>query len=140
MRRFLNNLAARFRVFMQGRYGVDEFSRFLTITALVLMLASGFGVLWFLYPIGAVLVIYALFRTLSKNTRKRLEERTKYLLISGKVKKRFALWKCMWRDRKTHRYYTCPACREKVRITKPGKWKTITITCAHCGRKFDVKT
>ena len=61
--------------FMQGRYGVDQLSKFLLILGLVIVLVSAFlgnnPIALILYLIGWVLVIYCYFRVFSRNVSKR---------------------------------------------------------------------
>lgn len=141
MKRFFANLGYRFQVFMQGRYGMDELSYFLSIAALVLLLLS-----WLIRPLAILyfpalaLMIWSWYRSFSKNIYKRQRERNKYLEIRGALNRKVTLLKNMWRDRKTHRYYRCPNCKAVVRIPKPGKGKNIVITCHRCHYSFNKRT
>ncbi len=62
-------LREKFYRFMQGRYGSDQFNRFLMILALVCFVVSLFGAGIF-YVIGIGILVYAYFRMLSKNVYK----------------------------------------------------------------------
>ncbi len=141
MRRFFENLGNKIRTFMQGRYGVDELSYFLSTAGLILLLASCFirplAILYF--PALAVLV-WSWYRSFSKNIYKRQKERNKYLEIRRAIGKKVTLVRNMWRDRRTHRYYRCPNCRAFVRIPKPGKGRNIMITCHRCHHSFNRRT
>ena len=59
----------KFLRFMQGRYGVDQFSKALLIAGLVVVLLSSFftgkGVGTLFYFLGWVLIIYCYFRVFS---------------------------------------------------------------------------
>ena len=80
--------------FMQGRYGVDPFCKFLLIAGLVVVFLSavlgGSVVGMILYVIGWILIIYCYFRMFSRNISKRYaeeeymeaEERLSYLYMS----------------------------------------------------------
>lgn len=125
---------------MQGRYGYDELSRFLSITGLILMLLFFLLRINILYLIALALVIWSCFRSFSRNIYKRQAERYKYLNLRNKVLQKFRFYKNIWRDRKTHKYYKCPVCKSVVRITKPGKGKTIKIRCPKCGNNFEKRT
>jgi len=140
MRKWPGKLGYKIQYFMQGRYGYDELFRFLSVSALVLLLLSFIPYLRILYFLGIALLIWAWFRSLSKNLYKRQMERQKYLAIKNKVSQKFLLYRNRWRDRKTHKYYKCPYCRIFVRITKPGKGKTIKIHCPKCGQEFSKRT
>lgn len=137
MKRFFQNIAHRFQSFMQGRYGTDELSYFLFLVGfIVLLLSAWIRVLSILYLPALALLCWSFFRSMSRNIYKRQKERSRYLGIRGKIRQRFVLYKNMWRDRKTHRYYHCPNCKGIIRITKPPKGKNIMITCPHCHNSF----
>lgn len=151
MKQFFEKIGAGFRNFtgkagyglqrfMIGRHGIDEFYVFVNvvITALLILLLITKNRV--LAAIALVLVGYNLFRSLSKNGYKRQRELDAYLKVKNKVTSFFKLVKNMWRDRKTHRYYACPACKARVRISKPPKGKKISITCPKCGNSFIKKT
>ena len=72
------------------------------------------------------LMIWAIWRTLSRNTYKRYQENRKFLQIFDRLKDR------------QHRYFDCPKCRQMVRVPR-GKGK-ISITCPRCREKFIKKT
>ena len=120
------------QAWMYGRYGFDELSKFLSITAFVLVLLSAFVPI--LNPLALALLIWSMVRTYSRNTMKRQKERDSYLRFIGKIKQFFKLRKNMWRDRKTHRYYKCPGCKAYLRVPK-GKGK-IEISCPKCKNKI----
>ena len=61
--------------FMYGRYGQDEFSVALMITGMVLMVLSVLPKMHFLYAISFICVVYAMYRTFSKDFNKRYKER-----------------------------------------------------------------
>lgn len=123
--------------FMMGRYGSDQFNRFLMLLALVFFVISVFGVRGF-YLGGLACLIYAYFRMLSKNTYKRSLENNRYLQYEYKVKRYFSGWKRNLAQRKTHHIYRCPSCRQKIRIPR-GKGK-IEIRCPKCGQTFIKKS
>ena len=129
-RQFLYRLMAGFRNFMAGRYGTDKLGLTLLGAALVMSLLSSF------IPVVVVrlaltlayygLMFWALFRMFSRNTYARYEENRKFLRFFDQLKDR------------DHRYFTCPKCRQTVRVPR-GKGK-ISITCPRCREKFVKKT
>jgi len=138
----------RLRKFMEGRYGADALNRFLTVCGWVLLL-TGFVLSAFsgkvLLSIGSLLVtlswallIFSIFRTLSKNTSQRASENYKYFVYKNKVTGWFRRLKTRWQDRKVHRYFKCPQCHATVRVPK-GKGK-IRITCPKCKHQFVKKS
>jgi len=140
MKNWFKKLGYKMQDFMRGRYGYDEFSRFLSIFGIVLLFLSYIPFLRFFYFLAFILVIWAYVRALSKNIYKRQMERQKYLTIQNKVRQKFTLRRNIWRERKTHKYYKCPRCKAFVRISKPEKGKTITIQCPKCGQEIKKKT
>ena len=130
----------KFNKFMQGRYGVDNLSRFTMGAALVLIILTMFvnivnrsvgSVLDFL---GIAAIVYAYFRIFSRDIQKRYEENQKYLAMTSKFRLRFNKEKHLMKQRKTHHIYNCPGCGQKIRIPK-GKGK-IEIDCPKCHTKF----
>lgn len=120
--------------FMIGRYGVDDFSKFLLGTALALCILDIFVDNVILNSWFFVIIIYAYFRIFSKNTMKRYQENLKFLQIKNKVLSRWNSEKSIMKQRKTHHIYKCPTCQQKIRIPK-GKGR-ICITCPKCKTEF----
>ena len=140
MGRWLQNLSYRIQVFMQGRYGYDPLSTFLAFAGLFLMLLSWAPPLRWLSFAAMALYAWVLFRALSRNIPARQRERDAFLRLFGGVRGKAEVLRSRWRDRDTHRYYTCPHCKATVRIPKPGKGRKISITCPKCGGSFVKKT
>ena len=127
---FLYRLRAGIRQFMTGRYGTDKLSLTLLVVAMVLSILSSFMGTSLLNPVltllSYVLMFWALFRVFSRNTYARYEENRKFLRFFDQLKDR------------THRYFSCPKCRQTVRVPR-GKGK-IAITCPRCKERFIKKT
>ena len=140
MRKWLQDLSYKMQVFMQGRYGRDELSMVLTVTAIVFIILALFPPLRFFVYIALAVLIWSLFRTYSKNHAAREKELNAYLKIKNTVVNKFRLLKGMWRDRNTHIYVKCPNCRSMVRLKKPPKGKRIMITCPKCKNQFEKRT
>lgn len=134
IRSWLHNFSIRFsgamRSFMAGRYGTDKLNMVILCVGLAASLLSVFfkssplNLLFFVLSYG--LMIWAIFRSLSRNTYKRYQENRKFLQITGRLKDR------------QNRYFDCPKCRQVVRVPR-GKGK-ISITCPKCHEKFIRKT
>lgn len=124
--------------FMQGRYGIDQFSKFLLITGLVIIFGAAVigdnpvGII--AYILGWVIIIYSYTRVFSRKILARRKENRAYLAKTEKVRGYFLRQKNIWRQRKDYHIYTCPSCRQKIRIPK-GKGK-VEIRCPKCGEKF----
>lgn len=123
-------LAAGLRRFMTGRYGTDRLNMTILVTSLILCMVGMFvrnpaaNMILFLLSYG--LMIWAIFRSLSRNTYRRYQENRSFLLLLDQLKDR------------EHRYYTCPKCRQIARV--PRKKGKIAITCPKCGERFVRKT
>jgi len=127
-RRLLLRFATAMARFMYGRYGVDELSKFLTVTALILYVVGIF--IPFVSLIGMVLLVWSLFRTYSRNTEKRRIERERYLRRTEGIRKWFRLRKRMFKERKTHTYFKCKTCKAVIRVPK-GRGE-INVGCPKC--------
>ena len=129
MKNFLQKLRAGLDRFMQGRYGLDRMNSVLlwisVILAVSAMIQSGIAGL-VVTLLAYLLMGIAIFRALSRNTYKRYRENRWFLTQCDRIKDR------------DHRYYSCPKCRQSVRVPK-GKGK-IAITCPKCKEKFIKKT
>lgn len=132
----------KFIRFMQGRYGLDQFSRFLLIAGLVVVFVSAiFGgnvVGMIFYILGWVLVVYSYARVFSKNVSKRYSENQKFLSKTYKIRSFFQKQVNIWKQRRVYHIYTCPSCRQKIRIPR-GKGK-IEVRCPKCGTTFIKKS
>ena len=134
----MKQLAQKLQQFMVGRYGNDEFTLFLSIAGLILGLLANFKYLGFLYYLGAILIFFSLFRTLSKNYNARRKELNWYLLWSAKPKAEIKLLINRIQERETHKYFKCKKCKAVLRVPK-GRGK-IEITCPKCRAKVIKKT
>ena len=112
--------------FMQGRYGTDKLNSVILWTGLVVCIVSMFVPMgWpnlLLATLSYVFLGIAMFRCFSRNTYKRYQENRRFMFFLERIKDR------------EHRYYTCPKCRQSVRVPR-GKGK-ISITCPKCREKF----
>ena len=126
------------RRMLVGRYGTDQLSLALMALYFVLFFLSYIPYCWFLSWIGLLLFAVILFRTFSRNIAKRYHENQVFLRFWNPVKNWFKNLKAAFRDRKTHRYYKCPNCKQKLRVPK-GRGK-IRITCPKCRNQFIKKT
>ncbi len=123
---FFDRLKGNIARFMQGRYGTDQ------LNSVILWVGVAFCILSMFMPLQGLSLMmtalaygcmgWAIFRMLSKNTYKRYLENRKYLSWKGRIKDR------------DHKYFSCPRCKQPVRVPK-GKGK-ISITCPKCKEKF----
>ncbi len=119
-------LGEKLRQFMYGRYGSDQLGMCLLALGVALCLAGSFSKLYWLGFLAYVPLVWAIFRMYSRNVYKRREENQRFLAVFRR-----------FRDRQ-NRYFSCPRCRQKVRVPR-GKGK-IRIICPNCGERFEKKT
>ncbi len=129
--------------FMSGRYGPDALFRFQIGAALVLELVSLFlrrssGVCHLLNDIALVLMIWAVWRALSRNVQKLYLENLRFLELFGRARRQSRMNKEKFSQRKDYKFFVCPNCKTNLRVPK-GKGD-IYITCAKCGNRFRGKT
>lgn len=120
--------------FMQGRYGADQFSRFLLVIAMIFTILSLFIGKHFFYFLAIVFLLYSYIRMFSKNFKKRYKENQYYLKYVNKLSAFFRYKKAEMAQSKHYHIYKCPKCRQKIRIPR-GKGK-IAITCPTCHNEF----
>ncbi len=130
---FLQRMAMKLQQFMAGRYGSDRFSLFLSVTGVIFAFLGNFKTLRALYFVGLAIIIYGLFRSLSKNYEARRKELNWYLRMSEKPRAEIRLLGNKIRDRKTHKYFKCKSCKTVLRVPK-GRGK-IEVTCPKCRMK-----
>ena len=129
-RQFSAKLSAALRSFMTGRYGTDRLNMVILCAGLFVSLLSmwirvpALNMLFFVLSYG--LMIWAICRSLSRNTYRRYMENRKFFQLTEQIKDR------------DHCYYACPKCRQTVRVPR-GKGK-ISITCPRCKERFVKKT
>lgn len=123
---------------MQGRYGVDAFSKFLSVLAFFLMVLSLFIPRIPFYILGIAVIIYSYFRMFSKNISKRYQENQLYVKYKNRVTESIRKKKRELTQRKTHHIYRCPQCRQKIRVPR-GRGR-IAIRCPQCNIEFIKKS
>ncbi len=143
----LKQLRYRLALFMQGRYGTDQLSRFMSVTVIVLFILEWIinavgvlavpGMLVFMRIIGivnAVLLFLIYFRTFSRNIPKRYAENQKFLALKSRLLSFFGKTRHNASQRIEYHIYKCPQCSQKIRIPR-GKGR-IMVRCPKCGTEF----
>lgn len=126
--------------FMEGRYGGDNLSRALLFLSLLLLVIVGIlpKSLSILSVIAYIPTIICIYRIFSKNIFRRKRENYRYL----KLEKSAIRWSKqklnIIKDSKTHKYFKCPDCKQRLRV--PRGQGNITITCPKCKRSFKTKS
>ena len=130
----MNRWRDKFIRFMQGRYGVDELGRFLSIALMVLVLLNMFLRSSLINILVMAGLIWMYYRVMSRNYGRRYEENRKFLDLKYKfTAKKNQMMNGQKADR-TVRIFKCPTCEQKVRVPR-GKGK-ISIHCPKCNTDF----
>ena len=127
--------------FMYGRYGSDEFSKALSVIAVLLLVISmfmGASGRSFMLVLVLALLIYTNYRIFSKNMTARRHENEKYMVLQNKVTDWWKLRRDMWKQRRDFKFFKCPSCKAVMRVPR-GKGK-IRIICKKCGTAFEKNT
>ena len=131
--------------FMQGRYGMDQLTQFLSAACLGLMLiamllrnaGSGTASACLTY-FSLALLLWSYLRLFSRNLSRRRAENELYLRLTQSLRSRLRLQCSRFHQRQDYVFYRCPGCREMVRVPR-GKGR-VRITCRRCGYSFEKKT
>ena len=123
------------RKVMTGRYGVDEFSRFLNTTAMLSLVLSvlfdnGISVFFLLVAFGSLFWNYT--RMFSRNTYKRRAENNVYLTIRYNLTRKLTGLKQRMQQKKYYRFYKCPNCGAENRMEGKGT----ELICHSCGNEW----
>lgn len=127
-----------FRNFMIGRYGADQLSWGLLATSFLISLIVSIFQIPFLGILSYIPLFFCIYRMFSRNLLKRSTENQKFLVFWNRLKGWFYRKSQRIKDCKTYRFFSCPNCRQTLRLPK-GRGK-IRITCPKCGRVFERKT
>lgn len=130
MRNFFDRLSYKFSEMMYGRYGTDDFNRFLLLVAIVLIVLEFFLNSAILSVVTFAILVYAMWRSFSKNIAARSEENRKFEEISKAPKTQLSLWSKQWKNRKTTLYFKCKGCGQVLSVPK-GKG-TLRVVCPKC--------
>jgi phage FluMu protein Com len=143
MKNFFEKLGYKFQRFMYGRYGNDRLNfGLIWIYFIILILGLFLGKLVnykiysALWIVAMAVLIFALYRTLSKNVEKRRSENERWIKLENKIRAPFKLLGNKYKFRKTHVFKKCPNCKKVLRLKrKKGKH---TVACPHCKTSFEI--
>lgn len=137
------NFLEKLKRFMAGRYGFDQFGRFLFYLSFVFWVLCficrflPFYKIYFVFSLlNTIIYVYAFFRIFSKNIYARQLENEKYTYYCGRIVPVLNKKKREVTD-KNYVYKLCPRCKVKLRL-KRVKGKHMT-QCPKCGKKFKVR-
>ena len=134
---FFDKFRAAVSRFMSGRYGSDQLNLTMVIGALIVTTIGSLTGVYFLTLAADALLLLAIFRMFSKDRYRRAHENQVYLEKTQKVRRAATEWVNRVKNSRKYHYYTCPKCKQRLRV--PRGVGNITITCKQCGTKFDKK-
>lgn len=123
---------------MAGRYGADQLSNTTLVVLVVLMVINMFARTFIINILVLAGLVWIYFRMFSRNCQNRYQENEKFLGLKNKVVDFFKKEKNIASQKKDFRIYTCPKCKQKIRVPK-GKGK-ICVTCPKCKTEFIKKS
>ena len=126
------------RAFMAGRNGLDTLGLASVIAAVVVNVLAQILDSYILSVVAMALMVYAFFRILSRNVTRRRQESYRFEHLFSAVRGGVSGWLDRRRQSKDYKFFTCPGCRNKLRVPR-GKGK-IQITCPKCGQRFGGKS
>lgn len=124
----------KFYRFMQGRYGSDDLSKFLLGVSTAMIVLHIFTRNAIFNLLFWVCFGYNCYRMFSKDYTARYNENQKFLGLKNRFKYQWENRKNLREQKKIYHIYSCPYCKQKIRIPK-GKG-TIIVTCPKCKQEF----
>lgn len=134
---FMQRIRAFFSRLTYGSYGSDQLGRailYASILLLFLSFALGSTLCWMLSILGYG---WAIFRIFSRNREKRSAENALYLQKTEKLRTEIRQARVRFRNRKQYKYFKCPQCRTRMRLTRGCGEKN--VCCPKCKNTFKMK-
>ena len=143
------NFRQRLARFLYGRYGSDSLHGALFVIELVLLFVS--AILTFLgkiepvcaiisialYVLSFGLIVWGLFRFLSRNIPARRRENEAWLRFVARLRRKPRRKVSLPADTPDHIFRSCPHCHSTLRLPRQvGKHE---VKCPRCGGRFKVK-
>lgn len=132
----MNSLRTKLQRFFLGRYGIDQFYYGLLGVYVILFLLQVLLDWEFLAPFAGFVLVYAFWRTMSKNHAARRRENAVFCKVWSPTKTELTLLKDRFKDGKNARYRHCKHCRAILKL--PKKRGSHTVVCPKCRQRFSV--
>lgn len=129
------NFRYRLMQFMSGRYGTDDLTYALLILGALLSFINIIIRSVILQLLVYAVIIYAVFRVLSRNLEARRKENRFFNEKINIFKNKIELYKSRKND-KFHVYKKCPFCKAVLRL--PHRVGKHTTVCPRCNKEFKV--
>lgn len=131
-----STLKEKLNALVAGRNGLDLWNYIIIAVDVVLIVVSILVNSYLPLCIAFLLLILFLFRALSRNLAKRQKECMFFSDASKAILRQHKLNAMRWKDRKTHVYKKCPACRRVLRVKRRKGPKD--IHCPYCDTDFKI--
>ncbi len=133
----MGNLKNKLTQFMYGRYGTDQLYIALIGAYFVLVVVNIFIGSTFISIFMSAVLVYTIFRTLSRNVYKRRMENEKFMKIWKPAGAKGSLMIRRIKEIRTHRFRKCPHCKKVLRLPRiVGKH---TVKCPCCNKEFELR-
>ncbi|MCB2355211.1 BRcat domain-containing protein [Clostridium estertheticum] len=133
----MGNFRNKVAQFMYGRYGTDQLYLALIALYFVLIVANAFINSTIIRGIMFAILIWIVFRALSRNVYKRNMENEKFMKFFKPIKSKGAFEIRRIKEIKTHRFRRCPHCKKMLRLKRlRGKH---TVKCPSCNKEFELR-
>lgn len=130
------NFRYRLMQFMSGRYGTDSLTNALLIFGAVVSFINIFIRSGIIQLLVYAVIIFAVFRVLSRNHEARRKENRFFNEKFNVYKSKMEIYRNQKND-KLHVYRKCPACKAVLKL--PHRIGEHTTVCPRCGKEFKVK-
>ena len=133
----MGKLKNKLAQFMYGRYGTDQLYIALIGAYFALIVANTFISSTVISIFMSAVLVYTIFRALSRNVYKRRMENEKFMKIWRPIKAQGSLMIRRVKEIKTHRFRKCPHCKKVLRLPRMrGKH---TVKCPCCNKEFELR-
>ena len=129
-------LKERIAGFFAGRNGLDMWNYILVAVDVILIAAAFLTDTYLPLVLAFLLLILFVYRAMSRNLAKRQKENDFFKDASKAILREWKLLGMRWKDRKTHVYKKCPACRKVLRVKRRKGEKD--IHCPYCNNDFKI--
>ena len=130
------NFRYRLMQFMSGRYGTDTLTNALLIFGAAVSFVNVFIRSWVIQLFVYGVIIFALYRVMSRNHEARRKENRFFNEKLNVFKSKIEIYRNQKND-KFHVYRKCPACKAVLKL--PHRIGEHTTVCPRCGKEFKVK-
>ena len=134
---WLDKVKAFFSKMLQGRNGLDYLGYCSLLTALIISVLASALRLGALSLVSTALYILTLFRILSRDTARRVEENRRFTAWVDKTGTSFRQSWTRLKNVRKFKYFRCPQCKSWLRL--PCGAGSGTVTCSGCQHSFHAK-